>query len=87
MYITLDLRRQVAVQVALFVLFWGVHHTLAATGVGKYTKKDPKWYDTLSLSIQTTTTTGMSDCLPDNAVSTIAATFHTILAFVLIVTY
>ena len=87
MYVTLDLRRQVIVQVFLFLLFWGVHHTLSMTGIGKYTKDKPKWYDTLALSIQTTTTTGMSECLPTNAISTIAATFHTILAFILIVTY
>jgi hypothetical protein len=87
MFITIDLKRQVSVQVALFFIFWGVHHTLALTRVGVYTKKDPRWYDTLALSIQTTTTTGMSECLPANAISVIAATCHTILAFVLIATY
>lgn len=82
MLIQIDLRRQLLIQAVLLLLSFSAHLWLARTGIGRYTKESPAPFDLLNMTLQVSTTVGMSSCVPDNAPSQAVTAVHTLLIFI-----
>ena len=79
-----DLRRQLVIQSALMLAAFLAHCWLQRTGIGKYTKPDPTPFELFNMTLQVSTTVGMSSCVPDNTPSQAVTALHTLLIFLVL---
>lgn len=75
---------QLKIQSALMAVAFVCHYILVKSGVGRYTKEAPEWYDILNLTLMVSTTTGMTTCMPENLPAMIVTWVHTLLIFIVI---
>lgn len=84
MRIQIDLRRQIVIQVALVLASFSAHLWLHSNGIGKYTKPDPTPFELFNMTLQVSTTVGMSTCIPDNTPSQAVTAVHTLMIFLVL---
>lgn len=82
--IVINLRRQLVIQAILICVAFVAHLTLLRTGIGKYSKDEPKWYDIINLTLNVSTTTGMSATVPTNLPAMLVTWTHTVLIFLVL---
>lgn len=82
--IKIDLRRQLILQSALLVASFLAHAWLHRTGIGLYTKPEPTAFELFNMSLQVTTTVGMSSCMPENTASQAVTALHTLAIFLVL---
>lgn len=80
----IDLRRQLVIQCVLIFAAFMAHIWLHRTGLGEYTKPDPTPFDLFNMTIQISTTVGMSNCVPNNTPSQAVTVLHTVMIFILL---
>lgn len=84
MKLQIDLRRQLMIQGVLMLFAFLAHTWLKRTGIGKYTKPDPSPFELFNMTLQVSTTTGMSSCVPDNTPSQAVTAVHTLMIFLVL---
>lgn len=80
----IDLRRQIVIQSVLMLAAFLAHTWLHRTGIGKYTKPNPAPFELFNMTLQVSTTTGMSTCMPDNTPSQMVTALHTMIIFIVL---
>lgn len=84
MNIQIDLKKQLLIQSIVLLFAFTAHMWLVRTGIGKYTKPRPGPFELFNMTLQVSTTTGMSTCVPDNVPSQAVTAVHTLMIFVVL---